>query len=84
MSAAAQMEKMPLAKSRSLKTLSKTVYDKDLCAHKGERRLNASKTTRATIIYTELKNTKYILHCFIDQGSVLTHLISIIIKIKKM
>lgn len=45
MSAAAQMEKMPLAKSRSLKTLSKTVSDKVLCAHKGERKLNVSKTT---------------------------------------
>lgn len=65
MSAAAQMEKMPLAKSRSLKTLSKTVYDKDLCAHKGERGLNVSKTTKVTMIYTELKNNK---NCFIDKG----------------
>lgn len=37
MSAAAQMEKMPLAKSRSLKTLSKTVSDKVLCLHKRKR-----------------------------------------------
>lgn len=45
MSATAQMAKMPLAKSRSLKTLSKTVSDKDLCAHKAEWRLNVPKTT---------------------------------------
>lgn len=45
MSAAVRMAKMPLAKSRSLKTLSKTVSDKVLCAHKGERRLSISKTT---------------------------------------
>lgn len=59
MSAAAQMGKMPLAKSRSLKTLSKTVYDKDLCAHKRRRRIDVSKAAGATI-YTE--NTKNILN----------------------
>lgn len=47
MSAAAQMEKMPLAKLRSLKPLSKTSFDKVLCEHKGESWLNVSKICNA-------------------------------------
>lgn len=54
MSAAAQMEKRPVAKSRSLKTLSKAIFDKALCAHKRERRQDVSITSQlsdAWLIY---------------------------------
>jgi len=44
MSAIAQMEKLPMAKSGSLKAISKTVADKLLCVHQGERGKNDFNT----------------------------------------
>lgn len=50
MSAAPQIEKMPLAKSRSLKSLSKTAPDKVLCAHKGEKQAECGQNGYAEIL----------------------------------
>lgn len=55
MSAAALMEKMPLAKSSSLKTLSKTIVDK-VCAQKGQKRLNIFNSLHSLVLTSLLKH----------------------------